>query len=109
VLARFLKVSGTVPGGAVPAPGATRLLASSADDYVYALDDGLFEPAVEPGAEVTAGDVAGLLHFPDTPWRDPVTIHFESDGIITCKRPLATCQRGDCLYQLGKPWPDAFD
>ena len=53
------------------------------------------------GDEVRAGQAAARIHFPDSPWRQPLTVHFEIDALVLCKRALAPCERGDCLYQLG--------
>ena len=51
--------------GAVPAPTPTRLTEIGGDDYyVYASDGGLFEPLVDLGAEVKAGQPAGAHPFP---------------------------------------------
>lgn len=109
VLRRFLAMAGVWAAPEVPAPVATRLLANSAEDYLYASDNGLFAPSVELGATVQEGDDAGYIHFPDTPWREPVRLTFERGGVIVCMRPIAQCERGDCLFQLGTPWSDALD
>ena len=91
----------------VPAPSApaTRLLqVRGADFYVYAPQAGLFEPLVEPGEEVAAGQPAGRIHFHDTPWREPVLARFERAGTVLCKRVPCRTERGDCLYHLGTPF-----
>ncbi len=54
----------------MPAPTKTRLTEIGGDDYdVYATDGGLFEPLVDLGAEVKAGQPAARIHFHHTPWR----------------------------------------
>nr|MBP6853138.1 succinylglutamate desuccinylase/aspartoacylase family protein [Rhodoferax sp.] len=87
---------------AAPAPGApTRLTTVGGDDhYVYATESGLFEPLVDLGAEVLAGQAAARIHFHHTPWRAPLLLHFERAGLVLCKRGPAPCERGDCLFQL---------
>lgn len=70
--------------------------------YVYAFDDGVYEPKAELGHYVQRGDLAALVHFPETPWREPVPIYFESDGEIVCQRAPALVRRGDCLFQLAE-------
>jgi hypothetical protein len=41
----------------------------------------LFEPLVELGDVVKAGQAAGRIHFLDTPWREPSVAYFKHDGI----------------------------
>jgi len=87
--------------GAVPPPTATRLTEIGGDDYyVYASDGGLFEPLVDLGSEVTAGQPAARIHFHHTPWREPEVLSFKRAGLVLCKRVPARCERGDCLFHL---------
>ena len=87
--------------GAVPAPTPTRLTEIGGDDYyVYATDGGLFEPLVDLGDEVKAGQPAARIHFHHTPWREPETVPFKRGGLVLCKRVPARCERGDCLFHL---------
>jgi predicted deacylase len=87
--------------GPVPAPTQTRLTEIGGDDYyVYATDGGLFEPLVDLGAEVKAGQPAARIHFHHTPWREPEVVLFKRDGLVLCKRVPARCERGDCLFHL---------
>ncbi len=91
-----------VPQGfPVPPPSPTRLTEIGGDDYyVYASDGGLFEPLVDLGAEVKAGQPAARIHFHHTPWREPETLAFKRAGLVLCKRVPARCERGDCLFHL---------
>jgi predicted deacylase len=92
--------------GAVPPPTATRLTEIGGDDYyVYASDGGLFEPLVDLGSEVTAGQPAARIHFHHTPWREPEVVPFKRDGLVLCKRVPARCERGDCLFHLATDLP----
>jgi predicted deacylase len=87
--------------GPVPAASPTRLTEIGGDDYyVYASDGGLFEPLVDLGAEVKAGQPAARIHFHHTPWREPDRLTFKRDGLVLCKRVPARCERGDCLFHL---------
>ena len=87
--------------GAVTAPSPTRLTEIGGDDYyVYASDGGLFEPLVDLGAEVKAGQPAARIHFHHTPWREPDLVTFKRDGLVLCKRVPARCERGDSLFHL---------
>ena len=87
--------------GPVPAASPTRLTEIGGDDYyVYASDGGLFEPLVDLGAEVKAGQPAARIHFHHTPWREPDLVTFKRGGLVLCKRVPARCERGDCLFHL---------
>lgn len=98
---RLLAHVGLLDDTGLPAAPATRLTQVAGDDcYVYASDNGLFEPLVDIGAEVQAGQAAARIHFHDTPWREPELLHFRADALVLCKRASALCQRGDCLFQL---------
>lgn len=108
MLRRYLDMTGLWRGGPAEPSAVTRFLANGPDDYLYAMDTGLFEPLASIGDEVEAGQPAALIHFPDTPWRAPVELAFPRSGVVVCVRPLAQCMRGDCLFQTGAPWPDAF-
>ena len=84
-----------------PDPRNTRVLqVVRAAHYVYSPDAGLFEPHAELGDHAKPGQLAGLVHFPDTPWREPTLVHFVGDGLVVCKRVPARVERGDCVYHL---------
>jgi predicted deacylase len=90
-------------GPLVPAsaPGRTRFLrVEGAQQYVYASEHGVYEPLVELGERVTVGQPAALIHFPDTPMREPVPAVFASEGEVVLRRVQAAVRRGDCLFQL---------
>ena len=81
-----------------PAPGPVRRLkVRGSDYYVYAPEDGVFEPLVDLGAEVAAGTSAARIHFPETPWREPVEAQFQHSGTVICRRTPGRSRRGDCL------------
>jgi hypothetical protein len=84
-----------------PEAVATRIMESSIPDHlVYASEPGLFEPLVELGATVEAGQPAALVHPFETPWRQPEEIRFAVGGIVVAKRMPCLTERGDCLFQL---------
>ncbi len=87
-----------------PAPTTRYVEVAGSEHYCYAYDEGLFEPLVELGDLVQPGDVAALIHFPETPWREPARATFDSDGVVICKRIPGRVQRGDCLFHLGRDW-----
>ena len=95
-----------LPDGLSP-PQVPRYLEIKGDEhYIYASEDGLHEPLVELDEEVHASDAAGVIHFPETPQREPQIEYFQSDGIVVCKRVPGRSERGDCLFHLASDWPE---
>lgn len=85
----------------VEPPVATRFLdVRGPEMYVYAPENGVFEPLVELGDTVAPGTPAARIHMPETPWLPPVEIAFKAAGIVMCKRIPARTKRGDCLFHL---------
>ena len=104
-LLHYLGHIGLLRGALVPdaPPTVTRFLRVDGDrHFVYAYERGLYEPLVELGDQVKAGQPAAWVHFPDTPLREPVLHRFKGDGEVVCKRVPAQVQRGDCLFQLAE-------
>lgn len=98
---RVLAQVGLLHGLPVSPPAETRITEVGGDDYyVFASEDGVFEPLVDLGADVTAGTPAARIHSHHTPWREPALLHFARDGFVICKRMPARCERGDCLFHL---------
>lgn len=91
-------------GDHAPIVEATRLLSlQSHAQAVYATRSGWFEPAVDCGAEVKAGDVAGWYH--DFGRLDLIEepLHFAASGVVISRRLHSHCEAGDCLIQVGQP------
>ncbi len=98
---RLLNHIGLLPGYEPDAVRGMRLMELVGSDYfVYARDEGLFEPFVNLLDEVKKGDAAGAIHHPETPWVEPSICHFEHDGLVICERIPARVERGDCLFHL---------
>jgi predicted deacylase len=86
---------------AVGPPNPTRMMEVGGPEYyVYSPDDGVFEPMVDLGDTVEAGQCAAAIHFPDNPSREPITVPFLRDGLVVCRRMPARTRRGDCLFHL---------
>lgn len=93
ILPETARVAGEVP---------TRIVEVGGNDwFVYTSEPGVFEPLVELGDTVAAGQPAARIHFPETPWRQPVTETFRRAGLVLCKRIPGRTVRGDCLFHLG--------
>ena len=71
--------------------------------YVYADDDGVFEPFHELGTPVFAGQPAGRIHRPwDTAFR-LVTLCYALDGIVFGRRHLGRVAPGNCVLVVAAP------
>jgi predicted deacylase len=68
--------------------------------YVYARDEGVFEPLVALEDVVAAGQPAALIHPVETPWQPPHEAHFAQAGTVVCARAPGRVERGDCLFHL---------
>ena len=87
------------PADAAPLP-SRRMQVGGYPFYVYAKDDGVFEPLVALEDVVTAGQPAALIHPVETPWRAPQEAHFAHAGTVVCARVPGRVERGDCLFHL---------
>lgn len=96
---------GAVPPAA-PAPPPRIVTIEHADDWTYAPAGGVFEPLALPGEDVRAGQPAGRLHTPETPWLPPVELTFARAGLVLCRRHPGRAERGDCLFGMGSDWDD---
>lgn len=76
-----------------------------ARDYVYSPAAGVFEPHVELGERVQAGQVAGVIHCTEAPWREPHVVHFQRSGYVLCRRVPARTKIGDCLFNTADELP----
>lgn len=89
-----------LPAGPRPAVKTRRLVVKGNEHYIFASRPGIFEPLFKLGDEVKAGQLAGLIHDPHEPWREPAEIHFAGSGLALCIRTFARVEPGDCLAHL---------
>lgn len=101
-----LRHLGILPGWTPPPPKApTRLMTwTGREGFVYAPAAGIFEPLVDLGTEVEAGQLAGRLHFIEEPTRPALELRFAVPGMVICRRAQARSRRGDCLAHLAIPY-----
>ncbi|MEM5435867.1 succinylglutamate desuccinylase/aspartoacylase family protein [Paraburkholderia diazotrophica] len=98
---RLLHHIGVRSDGTLPQPLETRVMeVPGRDFFLYAESDGLFEPSVMPGDEVTAGQHAGYLHSIERPMEPPLSLIFSASGLVACRRFPTLTKRGDCLFSL---------
>ena len=95
---RLLHCIEMLPGYQPDKTNGTRELQVSGT--ISALDIGLFEPYLDIAAPVKSGDPVGAIHSPETPWKKPVLVLANCEGIVLCKRVPGRVERGDCLYQI---------
>jgi len=70
--------------------------------FVYAEREGWFEPAVDIGDTVAAGDICGWLHDLERPLEEPLVLRFQEGGIVLTRRLHTHSQSGDCLMNLAR-------
>ncbi|MDE5445201.1 methyltransferase domain-containing protein [Bradyrhizobium sp. CSA207] len=73
-------------------------------ETVCAPESGLFQPAVNPGDEVEADQIAGWIHNIEAPWSSPKEVRFSRGGKILCRRLPVPTMQGDGLFKLGVDW-----
>jgi hypothetical protein len=105
-LRRFLVHAGCMAPGSLPieAPATRVVEVPSRDYFALAPDAGLFEPFVELGDVVEAGQSCGQVHFVDNPGREPVIARFRVAGTVVSKRHFGRVERGDCVAHLATDW-----
>lgn len=92
--------------GAVPTvpPGPMQLLSLARHTQaIYATRRGWFEPAVDLGARVAAGDLAGWHHDLERLDSPEEPLRFAEGGIIISHRLHTLSEAGDCLIQVAEP------
>jgi predicted deacylase len=67
------------------------------EDYRFAPESGIYENLVDLGAEVSAGQPVGQIHFLERPDREPVSVVAPSKGILIATRAPALVAQGDCV------------
>jgi N-alpha-acetyl-L-2,4-diaminobutyrate deacetylase len=73
------------------------LQALSRDDYRFAPESGVYEALADLGAEVSAGQAVGQIHFLERPDREPVSVVAPSAGVLLAARGPSLVAQGDCV------------
>lgn len=98
---RCLREMGILPAEMdLPAPEHKVALKGmqGAENYIFAYEDGMFEPIVNLGDMVEAGQLAGYIMNLKAPWKEPTKLRFKKAGVVFCKRTPALCEVGDTLF-----------
>lgn len=85
------------------APAMQLLELDSHEQNIFATRRGWFEPAVDIGATVRAGDVAGYYHDLNQLDAEEEILRFRQPGIVISRRLHTDCESGDSLIQVARP------
>jgi predicted deacylase len=89
--------------GNQPSPLKTTVLRStSIEDYVLAPASGLYEPLVELGSKVAAGDLLGRIHSLEEADRPAQLVTAQTSGVLAALRAITTTKPGDCVAMIGQ-------
>ena len=69
----------------------------SQEQYVFAPTDGLFEPRHVAAQDVSAGEVAGTVHFPEDWSRAPIELRYGRSGVLWMAMGPGRCRKGDTV------------
>lgn len=99
---RYLKHFGVIEA-APEAIASTRYIETpSADYFVWATADGIFEPAAKLGDSVVEGDLAGFIYPLNDPFKSPDHLHFTRTGTVAAIHTPAIVHRGQYVFQVAK-------
>lgn len=99
-LMRMLHAVGCLVEKTADAKAQSRHVKVSAEQRIYGYTEGLFEPIVKLGDDVSEGQCIALIHDPSTPEKPCQEIVAPMAGTVLCQRVLAQVKRGDCLFEL---------
>lgn len=98
-LARVMDHLGILPGDGAPVQPSRQVFIPPAGNLLSP-GDGWFEPVVNIGDQVAAGDVAGWLHRLSEPLVQPVAVHFPIGGCVYSQRTFGITRQGNSLMVL---------
>jgi predicted deacylase len=87
-----------------PARPAPPRLVRAADlaDYVPCPANGIWEPLVQPGADVIADQLLGRIHDFSDHTSAPIQLHAQRAGVVIALHFAAVCRRGTTLYVIAQ-------
>jgi len=80
-----------------PEPRNTRIMETPDGAYVIARHDGIIEPLVETGQDISAGQPVARIHDFDNPEDEPAEYRAGLDGMLLIRHLPGRITRGDCL------------
>ena len=72
------------------------------EDYLLAPESGIFEIALDLGAQVKRGSVIGFIHHLERPDRAPESIVAQTSGYLVTQRAPCLTQQGDCVAVIAQ-------
>lgn len=99
-LRNVLSTYGVMDGGAGQKHETKFMRVRGQDDYVYAHRNGIYQPLVSLGEQVTEGQAAARIFDLEAPLDDPEICVFEASGTVACQRAQSRVHTGDCLFHL---------
>ncbi|MEW9308960.1 succinylglutamate desuccinylase/aspartoacylase family protein [Labrys neptuniae] len=105
-----LKHAGVLKGPPELPQGANKrvLKVPGSRGYILADDDGVFEPIGQLGTIARKGELAGRIHFPRSPAREPVELRYAIDGVVFAKRQPGRVRPGNCCFVIADEYPEAL-
>jgi predicted deacylase len=98
---RSLRHLGVVDGPPPPAAVTRYLELRGESQYVYAPSAGVFEPAIDIGQDVAAGDLAGFIHHVSEIARPASELRFAASGCVFAGCAQGLVERGAMLATVG--------
>ncbi|MBT4934078.1 MAG: N-alpha-acetyl diaminobutyric acid deacetylase DoeB [Rhodospirillaceae bacterium] len=84
-------------------PKETRLMETQeAESFVMAGIDGIYEPVIELGGDVSRGSLLGRIHGFDLLQTKPLPIESGVDGVLICRRAQGGVSAGDCVGLIAR-------
>ncbi len=96
-LDNLLKHFEMLPGRPALPNTPTRMMNTPEGAFTMSRGNGLYEPVVDLGGEVKAGDLLGRVHFLEEPERAPVPYRATVSGVLYCRRVQGWTAPGDTL------------
>lgn len=89
--------------------GTRHMMVRSQSNYVFTPSNGLFEPTHDVGEKVSAGEVAGWLHFVEDVDSEPVVLRYRQDGVLWFGAGPGRVTRGDVVGVVMQDYDDDWD
>lgn len=103
-LHNVLRLYGILPGEPTPPPTGQQVVAApERDDYLMAPVSGIFEPLLEMGDPVTAGQPVGQIYSTELPFQPPTPVIARTDGILFGRCGFPLTQQGACVATIVRP------
>jgi predicted deacylase len=104
-LKNVLRLYQILPGQPIaPATPPQLVAAPDRDDYVMAPVSGIFEPFLEMGDAVQAGQKLGQIHSTELPFADPAPVIAKTSGLLFGRAGFPLTQQGACVATIVRPY-----